>query len=379
MMERQLINADFTVKSFEKTHLALDAIIDWTPKVALVDLDLEMDGGYELIKALLNKLPDIKIISYSGGDRESVWPKAKENGALYFFNKPVPKDALGEVLSQIFHDSGDALSKSSNILESSSTQPYETHIKCCYICGYERVKFFMPKANSNYENWDAGVYPIYQPLGTFDTWDFYKTMVAVCPKCLFASTDIRDFGEPETVKAFPYKPDAKKLIAIGMSTRRKMAGVNPEASETTIFDSPFRSKDVVLKSLQLAAKCGNGLILGDKVGAHAEIGLQTLLIAGIEENVNHETVRYAQSMFYDQLKIKRTPREIAVKCFYFIIATSFGIGESIKANEMKERLEKYYMDVPPEEAGENERLWNSRLLKIWQDGVDQTFRRKSPN
>ncbi len=375
MMERQISGANYHVKSFVKPHLALEILGNWTPSVALVDLDLELEEGFELIKALLTKLPNLKIICYSSADKDSIWSRAQSLGALYFFPKPIPKESLIETLSQIFHSSNGISARSKTILESPSTQPFEIHIKGCYICGHEKVKLFVPKPDSYDEDWTQGVYPLYHPKNHFDPWDFFKTTVTVCPKCLFASSDIRDFGEPDEIDAFPYKPDAKKLIAIGMGTRRKMVGVNPESGESNMFDSPYRSLDTVQKSFMLASKCGNGLIMGDKIGAHADIGINYLFWACLEDRLDVEKVRYAQQMFYDQLKIRRTPREILVKCFYFIIAIHFGLGESIKANEAKDKLEKFYLDVPPEDASEQERLWNSRLLYIWQEGVDQKFRR----
>ncbi len=377
LMQRQVENGGFEAKATVKPYEALEIAHKWTPAVALIDIDLPQGQAFELIQGLTSKYPSLKIIGYSSGHPETIWEKIHPLGAYKFLQKPISKQDLLDALHQVFR-SGDHLSlvKSANVLESPASQPFEIHMKSCYICGHDHVKFFAPKADSFFEDWAPGLWPKYYSEGDFEEWDFLKTMISVCPRCFFASTDIRDFSEADEVANYPYKPDAKKLLTLGISARRKIAGVSPEIEVSNIFDSPYRSNENVIKTFLLAEKCGNGLILGDKPGAHVDIGMLYTIRACIEQKPDIDTLIHAQDMFYNQLKIPFTSRDARIKTFYFIIATHFALSESIKANEMKEQLENFYLENKPEEASMHERIWNARLLQIWQDGLANDLNRK---
>ena len=370
LMHRQVENGGFEVRSTSKPFEAMDIAHEWEPNVVLLDLDLPNNAAFELAEGLISKNETVKIIAYTSGDLESLGSRASSVGVYKTISKPIPKETLLDTLHHIFRaDESLDLKKSKNVLESPATQPFEIHMKSCYICGHDHVKFFAPKDESHYEDWSPGLFPTYQAEGNYENWDFLKTMVTVCPRCLFASTDIRDFAEAGEAGNFPYKIDAKKLLTLGIGGRRKIAGVSPEVELVSLFDSPYRTKETVMKSFLLAEKCGNGLILGDKPGAHSDIGMLYTIRACLEKPLDSEVLAHAQTMFYDQLKIPYTSRDSLIKSYYFIIATHFALGESIKANEMKEELEHFYLEHNPEEASMIERLWNARLLWIWQNGL----------
>jgi hypothetical protein len=95
------------------------------------------------------------------------------------------------------------------------------------------------------------------------------------------------------------------------------------------------------------------------------------MMQGVIDRINiKQKFRAALNSFLDQLKVKATPRDTTIKCYYFSIVLYLALGESIKANEQKEDLEHFYKDFDPEDASEDERRWNQRLLHVWQNGVD---------
>ena len=260
------------------------------------------------------------------------------------------------------------------ILPYEEDQPYLVQLKACYICGYDNVNVFRLRAETIYEDWSLGIVPQYQNAKGFVPWNHLRTMVSVCPSCLFSSIDPDDFAPDRHNLDFPYKPEAKRLLARNISTRRRILDDKYELNLQ--FTNPNRKLDLTIKSFLLAERSANGLMMGDKDGVYCDLGTCIVLrgvlqfIENEDKNALMDTLREALNIFLNQLKIVGIRRSVIARAYYFIISLHIALSESIKANEMKEALEKIYANVNPEDTTEEENIWNERLQNIWNDGVD---------
>lgn len=368
-MAAVLSNAGFLVSSCSNGKEALEKVSTHEPLLVFIDLIMPLMDGYALLKNLSCNHPETKLLVISATPKKDAWSEVHRLGAHGYLQKPILDADLINVVNKYLNKQ-EEVTYLPEIIAGPDDQPYETHIKACYVCGYDKVKVYLPKKNASVEDWTAGLYPVYTSNPPFKDWDFLKTLVSVCPSCLFASSDPNDFALRGLEHEFPYKADSKKVLTMGMGARKRLIGSNAEIDEDTRFDKPNRDLDLVISSFKLAEKCANGLVLGDKKTAYSQIGLYCTIQAMLKPNMRHEKLREALVSFNDQLKITETSRETIVMAYYFKIALHIALGESIAANEEKEQLEYFYLKNSPDGASKNELAWNQRLLNVWKNGFD---------
>jgi hypothetical protein len=235
------------------------------------------------------------------------------------------------------------------------------------------VNFFVPRKEAYNESWEHGLFPRYTAREGFPKWDYIRTMIGVCPSCLFASYDINDFAVDPKHTSFPYSGDAKRILSRGIAARKKMIGLE---NTDTAFSNPNRNLQRTIETFLLAEKGGNGLVIGDKEGVYCDLGFYRTMHAVLRYSVNQDKIEYqnnlheALSLFTNQLKIQNMSRVTRAKTYYFIIALNMATGASIRANEMKQDFENYYRKIGgADDAAYEERIWNERLLYIWKEGV----------
>ncbi|HSQ41049.1 MAG TPA: response regulator [Fibrobacteraceae bacterium] len=343
--------------------------------LVLVDLMMPVMDGFEVIERLHTEFPSLPLISFSAHPAHLVEKKALSLGAHEFLQKPLKEITLLAFLRKYLDDASSENVTEEVFLPHDNDQPYLIQLKCCHICGYDHVNVFRLRPGALREDWVHGLFPIYHAAENFQKWNFLRTMVSVCPSCLFASIDPDDFALDRNHLSFPYKLDAKKILARSITTRKKFVDNKDELSLQ--FTNPNRKNDVVIKSFLLAERCANGLVLGDKDGVYCDLGL-CILMRGLLDYVYNgkektellPSLREALSMFLNQLKVPNTRRRVLIRAYYFIITLHIALSESILANEMKTQLEKMYEDVPVEDTSEEERLWSERLQNVWTNGVD---------
>lgn len=375
IMLRQLASADHSPKAAASGAEAIEIMRDWLADIIIIDLFLPDMKGSDLVKLFRNQYPGTAIVLMSSSTRDQVDDILRNIEVKTFLQKPIVKDRLLEVVHYLATEKMESRGRSAVILPSPESQPYEIHIKSCYCCGFEEVRVFVPKNNAFEENWDQGLYPVYKPLGKFAEWDYLKTMISVCPLCLFASSDLNDFAEKNHHHEFPFRPEARKILSSGIMTRKKLIGLRGDERDYFAFDSPNRDQAQVVKTLQLAQKCGNAMILADKPGAHCNLGILYVLEQSLRDRPEPELLRAALGFFAGQIKTPLTPRSYISKSYYFSITCHFALNQSLKANECKDQLEAFYQKVDPGDALDEECLWNQRLVHIWRMGVDIKDRR----
>ncbi len=380
---RVLEEAGYVVDTAPNGRYALQKLGSWEPQLCLVDLIMPEMDGYQTIRNIRERFPGMKIIAISSQPESLARQEMIRLGADDYMQKPIVKDVLIKAIeTQILER--EILIKSQadipdEIVTHAKNQPYDVHIKKCYICGYDQVRVFVPKAEAIIEDWNAGFYPEYDPAPGFQQWDFLRNLVSICPSCLFASSDPNDFSKKVIHSVFPYQQDAKKVLGQGIAARKRM--VEKEHNEMVHnFDKASRTHDETIITLQIAEKCANGLAQGNKKGVYAQIGLVRLYIGVLDRKRLQEMAALALKNFKDQLKDPNNSRAMIARCYYFIIILHMVLSESLKANEEKTNLEKYYASLPEDHiVTAEERQWNQRLFNIWRDGIDPSMPREIEN
>lgn len=376
IMSRQIASLGHTAKAATRMDEAREILRDWRPEIAIVDLFLPDGNGLDLVRWLRKEFPILRLVIFSSTPKDQLEFDLNEVGVSAFLQKPISKERLVQVIHQLLKDYEDNIGRSAVVIHSPPEQPYEIHVKSCYVCGYDNVQFFVRKPDSCDETWNDGLFPQYQARRGFRHWDHMKTLVSVCPLCLFASKDIFDFSEKNLHADYPYRLEARKVLASGIASRKKLLGLTPDSGGYYAFDTANRTPEQVLQTIQLAQRSGSAMVLGDKRGASAILGFYYTLEYALQNQPNVELLHSALGFFQAQIKTGLCDGPTMSMSYYYSIAIHFALGQSIKANEVKDQLETYYMGVDPVQVTDDELLWNERLLYIWQMGVNPKTRRE---
>lgn len=365
----------YEVEDAPNGKVGLQKVEAFHPGLALIDIMMPEMDGFEATKRIRESFPDVKVVIFSAQPPQIVEKKALAAGAELFLQKPLREPVLLGIAKKFTTTEVDENTQAQEtILPFEPDQPYLVHVKSCYICGYDHVNVFFPRPEAYTETWTTGLFPIYHAQPGFQRWDFLRNTVSVCPSCLFASRDPNDFATSPHHMTYPYKSDAKRILSRNISTRKKM--IESVTDLDMAFSNPNRNLQLTMDAFQLAEKSGNGLVMGDKEGVYTDIGFYALMHAVLRYSYNqdkidfHTNLREALNLFLNQLKLPTMRRQTRAQTFYFIIALHMALGESIKANEMKQKLESFYSNLGSEDAVLEERVWNERLLHIWKNGVD---------
>jgi len=375
VMSQTLIQHGYEVETATNGVLGLQKMETFHPGLAIIDIMMPEMDGYEATRKIRNAYPDVSIVMFSAQPAVVVEKMAFSSGADLFLQKPIREPILlGIAKKYTSIEIAEGEEEHETILHYEPDQPYIVHIRTCYFCGCDHVNFFVPRPEAYEESWENGLFPKYTPKEGFPKWDFLRTMIAVCPSCLFASYDISDFAVDPKHTSFPYSGDAKRILSRGIATRKKMIGIE---NTETVFSNPNRSLQRVMESFLLAEKGGNGLVIGDKDGVYCDIGFYTTMYSVLRYVQTQDKIEYQNNLresldlFSNQLKIQNTSRVTRAKTYYFLISLNMATGASIRANELKQELETFYRKIGgADDASYEERLWNERLLYIWKEGVD---------
>jgi CheY-like chemotaxis protein len=375
VMSQTLIQHGYEVETAINGVIGLQKIETFRPGLAIIDIMMPEMDGYVATKKIRNAYPDVNIVMFSAQPAAVVEKQAFSAGADLFLQKPIREPVLlGIAKKYTAIEITDEEEEHETILHYDVDQPYTVHIRTCYFCGCDHVNFFVPRPEAFEETWAYGLFPKYLPKDGFPSWDFMRTLIGVCPSCLFASYDINDFAVDSKHTSFPYSGDAKRILSRGIAARKKMVGAE---NTDTIFSNPNRNLQRVMESFLLAEKGGNGLVIGDKEGVYCDVGFYSTMYAVLRYSQSQDKIEYQNSLrksldlFSNQLKIQNTSRITRAKTYYFLIAINMATGASIRANEMKLEFENFYRKIGgADDAAQEERIWNERLLYIWKEGVN---------
>jgi CheY-like chemotaxis protein len=331
-----------------------------------LDLVLPKADGFEVLRRLRKSGKLIPVVILTAKTRDAVEEQVGEFGVEAILSKPIDFGILADSLLQAIAKSTAArMQEAETNAATGKKYPFRIVKKCCYICGYENVRAFLPVKEGFNEDWSRGSFPVYHSRNGYEEWDLLKTMVTVCPYCFFASADATDFGDSKDA-IYPYSEESKKIMTRSLSIRKRLV---PEALDVDPrFDTPHRDRDTVLLTFVLAEKCSNGLILAGKPGAYCQAAIFTTLQGALNFSSAEKYYREGLTSFENQLKHKETPRRVLVCTYFFCIVLNMLLNRTVVGRDIMKKVEELYADARYEEISEEEREWLLRINLLWKNG-----------
>lgn len=371
---RKKLETDFDCQLVTSGAQALKEMNGSSPyHLLLLDLQMPEVDGFGVLKELQKKKMVGKVIVTTSFPRNQVESNVIRLGADYLMNKPLDYELLEVLIEKWQKDFNLPNSQDTLEVHGAIKVPYKQRTNCCFICGFQNVSIYTAVPGGHEEDWEAGFFPVFHKNSGFSEWDFLKTMVMVCPYCLFASNDQADFAEtPQS--PFPYKEDAKKILARTIAARKKLLSEYIEGEVD--FQKANRKQKEVLACLYLAEKCMNGLILGEKLGTHFQLGFYQILIGAIEKSLRAKYFKSAMENFYNQLKHTDQDQELYLKTVYFIVMYHIWEGNSSAARPFVNAVGTKFGETPEEEIPISIKKWLKRIAHVWNNGVDRERERE---
>jgi CheY-like chemotaxis protein len=366
---QQRLSPDFQVKAAMNGEDALRLLKEGHGFAAvLLDLVLPRVDGFEVMRRLRDRGDTTPILVITARPRQTIEKETLALGATGIYIKPLDFASITEDLKRIIVKQKRGRSGELVVNEATGKNyPLRRSTKCCFICGFEKVRIFTPVAEGFKEDWSKGAFPVYQSKPPYENWDFLKTLIMVCPYCFFSSADAADFAE-RADSVYPFSEESKKILARNISVRKRLV---PEALDVDPrFDEANRTKEQVIDTLVLADKCCNGLILAGKAGSYAMAGIYSTLLGALHHPFGEKYYREAFNHFENQLKDKNTPRAVLVKTYYFCIVLHMLLGRTAMGRDIMRKVEQMYADRKLEDVGEEERDWLMRINHVWKNGVE---------
>jgi uncharacterized protein (DUF2225 family) len=215
--------------------------------------------------------------------------------------------------------------------ESSGQDPiYEIKVSCP-VCSIDDIVCYELRAKSQQITKNKFLVPLYQGASGFRTIDYALVAVTVCPRCLFASPDKKDWGRTDEKSQLP----ANVIMTLQEKIGERKAIMRTVTDVKGYFSRP-RTADAAITSYQLSMSRARVEAWYEQPYALYKLGAYSLRIAKIVKDLdgdNREALREALGFLEESFRTSNSPtEEIEMQVIYTIIALSIKLGDEKKAN-----------------------------------------------
>jgi len=207
----------------------------------------------------------------------------------------------------------------------------------CPICNQENIICYELRAKSQQITQNKFLVPIYEGALGFKTVDYTLIAVTVCPRCLFASPDRKDFGRHEAGTHSDQKSQltGNVLITLQEKIGERKAIVKDIENCENHFKRP-RTYESQLDSYKLSVSRAKVEAWYELPYAFYKLGAYSLRIAKIlkDHNVDNQSF-YVEALHYfeEAFRTSNCPsEEIEMQVIYLICALYLKVGDQKKAN-----------------------------------------------
>lgn len=242
--------------------------------------------------------------------------------------------------------------------------PIYENLLICPVCKNRKVTSYNLRAKSQFVTENHFLVPIYDGIGKYRKVNFTKLGTTVCPQCLFASPDPKDFSKfveytEKTVNS-QLLVHSRLLFAMEDSTTDRFEFIKENGMNTPDFKRPRSVKNAILsiKLSILRAECEGEHDLQNTL---FKIGSYYLKIAQLEKESsidNLETLQTAATYFERAvLESDCNSFDIEMQSIYLAIAINIKLKN-------KEKMAAFFKIIKDVEIEVNEELKeNPSLLK----------------
>jgi uncharacterized protein (DUF2225 family) len=213
---------------------------------------------------------------------------------------------------------------------------FEIKIKCP-ICNQNNITGYELRAKSQQITQNHFLVPIYTGANGFQTSDYNLLSVTVCPRCLFASPDKKDFhrNDASTHSEIKSQLASNTLITLQEKIGERKAILKTVTDYDTYFKRP-RFGESAIDSYRLAIARAKVEAWYEQPYSFYKLGAYSLKIAKImKENGtnNRELLTDALKYYEEAFRTSNCPtEEIEMQVIYVLVALYIKLGDQKKAN-----------------------------------------------
>ena len=206
----------------------------------------------------------------------------------------------------------------------------------CPVCGQTDISGYELRAKSQAITQNKFLVHLYKGASGYRTVDYTLLSVTVCPRCLFASPDKKDFSRPATDKTSEVKSRLTSNLIISLQEKigerkRLLSGIS---NFRAYFERP-RIDQAAMDSYRFAMARARVETDHDLPYAYYKKGSYALRIAKIMkdgERNNTEMLHTALGMFEESFRRSECPaEETEMQVLYLIVALSVKLGDARRA------------------------------------------------
>jgi len=246
---------------------------------------------------------------------------------------------------------------------------FETAVNCP-ICGHVGFVSYEQRAKSQQMVQTVFLVPVYTGAKGFKTVDYTRLAVAVCPKCLFASPDRKNFN----YASFTGNSEEKSSLNVGVILALKdkieeRKELLPKALDNPDYFKRERSTEVAIESYRLAmARAMVEVELMQPYG-YFKLGSYALKIAYImKSDGQDETEIYREAIGYFEKSFAKSEcqtDELEMQVVYLIVTLYIKLGDFTQANSYLSCFSKLITER--QEAMKKNPSLNTHWIEKWQD------------
>lgn len=248
----------------------------------------------------------------------------------------------------------------------------------CPVCGHGNITGYELRAKSQQVLQNKFLVPTYKGAMGFRTLDFTLLAVSVCPRCLFASPDKKDFTRTGSSGQGEIKSQLTSNVI--MTLQEKIGERKAILKSVTDYPGYFkrpRSYDAAIDSYRLSMSRAAAEMWYEQPYSIYKSGAYALRIAKIMHDAgrdNREVLREAIGFYEEAFRTSNCPaEEIEMQVIYTIVALYIKIGELKKAhsfiavfsNLINQR--KIEMKENPAVNLVTIERWEEKAARLWED------------
>ncbi|NLW33244.1 MAG: DUF2225 domain-containing protein [Fibrobacter sp.] len=274
-------------------------------------------------------------------------------------------------------DVRDARLKKLNPMDTGDDPLFQIMVKCP-VCYKDQIPCYELKAKSQQITLNKFLVPLYEGAGGFRSCDFSYITVTVCPQCLFASPDKKDFSRKSSANNSWIKGQlsGNLISALKEKTEERKEIIKNVNDYADYFKHP-RLDNSAIASYRLAMARAKVEAWHEQPYAFYKLGSYALRIAYIMKEVHQDNTKVlieALSYFEEAFKTSNCPQEeIEMQVIYLIVALNLKLGDFKKANSYIGVFSSLH-STRVAEMKDNPKLntvhidkWSDKAKYLWED------------
>jgi uncharacterized protein (DUF2225 family) len=244
----------------------------------------------------------------------------------------------------------------------------------CPVCNRENIPCYELRAKSQQILKNKFLVPSYQGASGYKTTDYSFLSVTVCPRCLFASPDKKDWSRQESDSKSQLPGNVIMTLQERIGERK---AILKSVSDVEGYFKRPRTIDAVIAGYNLAKARASVEAFYEQPYSLYKMGAYTLRIAKIVKDTgsdNREILREALGYYEETFRTSNSPsEEIEMQVIYSIVALCLKLEDPKKANSYLGVFTNLLNDRV-REMKDNPKLntiligkWSDRAKQLWED------------